>query len=271
MHKSEKKREDIGDIGEYVMSSSIVEVSKASDVSMADEWFEKATAEHFWMDWRFRVFRAHVKELFSTAPKCLEIGSGNGVFRSQVEDFFGHGVDGCDLNRQALEMSPQGLGQLYLYDIYERNSRFESFYDFIFLMDVVEHIEDDLSFLKAAMFHLKKGGSVVINVPAIPSLFSAYDTVAGHQRRYSREMLVKLIEDAGLSVRKIIPWGLSMIPILYLRQFLLRKTDPSRVIEKGFVPPNTCVATVLTGLKLLETSCLRHPPAGTSLMIIADS
>ena len=58
-------------------------------------------------------------------------------------------------------------------------------YDMILLMDVIEHIDDDVGFLTAALKHLKSDGVVVINVPAHMSFYSKYDEVAGHKRRYN--------------------------------------------------------------------------------------
>ena len=58
-------------------------------------------------------------------------------------------------------------------------------YDAVFLLDVIEHIPDDTAFLIAALQHLRRGGLIIVNVPASMLFFSDYDRVAGHVRRYT--------------------------------------------------------------------------------------
>ena len=53
-------------------------------------------------------------------------------------------------------------------------------YDLLLLMDVIEHVEDDLEFIRVSLEHLKPGGIIAINVPAHMKLYSRYDEVAGH-------------------------------------------------------------------------------------------
>jgi len=178
-------------------------------------------------------------------------------------------VDACDLNLEALKTSPPGKGELFVYDITERNNELQERYDFIFLMDVIEHIDDHIAFLNAAKFHLKKGGYAVINVPAITSLYSKYDVAAGHKRRYSKIKLSETVLASGFSSIEIIPWGLTLVPLLFLRKLRLVWTRPDKVIEIGFRPPNILADSFLQRLKVMETTLLNSAPFGTSLLAIA--
>jgi len=65
--------------------------------------------------------------------------------------------------------------------------------DMAFLMDVLEHEQDDRGFLEEALRTLKPGRNLVITVPAYPFLFSAHDVFLGHVRRYRRSRLHKLV------------------------------------------------------------------------------
>ncbi len=69
------------------------------------------------------------------------------------------------------------------------------------LFDVLEHIEDDLSFLKSLRGLIKEKGTLYITVPAYSFLWSGEDVAAGHYRRYTRNNLCKLIEHAGFEVK----------------------------------------------------------------------
>lgn len=71
------------------------------------------------------------------------------------------------------------------------------------MLDVVEHIEDDVAALAAMKSCLKPGGKILIAVPAHQWMWSAHDVVNHHHRRYSKGTLVSAIEKAGLKPRKL--------------------------------------------------------------------
>ena len=71
-------------------------------------------------------------------------------------------------------------------------------YDLIAVLDVVEHIEDDVAALGAMRDCLKPGGKILITVPAHQWMWSAHDVVNHHHRRYSKETLNTAIAAAGL-------------------------------------------------------------------------
>ena len=201
--------------------SQIETLSQAQAVSMADEWFHFANADHFWMQWRHRILLRAIKCAGTPLRRALEIGCGNGVARDMLERDLGIPVDGCDLNRTALEMAKPGKGKLFIYDVLDQEPSLLGRYDAVFLLDVIEHIDDDLAFLRAALRHLRPGGLVVINVPASMLLFSDYDRVAGHLRRYTSASLKALLRQSGAEGETIQRWGLSMVPLLLARKVML--------------------------------------------------
>lgn len=76
--------------------------------------------------------------------------------------------------------------------------------DCVFLMDVLEHVQDDRALLAEAARVLVPGGVAVITVPAFPRLFSGHDVFLGHCRRYDTRMLLACIGGvAPLAVQEI--------------------------------------------------------------------
>ena len=233
---------------------------------MADEWFEFANAAHFWMQWRHRVLLRAIKRAGTSLRRALEIGCGNGVARDMLEHDLGIPVDGCDLNRTALEMAKPGRGKLFIYNILDQEPSLLGRYDAVFLLDVLEHIDDDLAFLRAALRHLRAGGLVVVNVPASMLFFSDYDRVAGHLRRYTAAGLATLLRQSGTEGETIQRWGLSMVPLLLARKVMLRGANRSGAIRAGFVPPNEISRLLLHGMKNIETALPFSMPFGTSIL-----
>jgi SAM-dependent methyltransferase len=246
--------------------SEIETLSQPQTVSMADDWFQFATADHFWMQWRHRLLVRALKRAGVPVRRALEIGCGSGVARDMLERDFDFPVDGCDLNRTALEMAKPGKGRLFVYDILDQASSLLGHYDAVFLLDVIEHIPDDTAFLSAALRHLRAGGLLVVNVPASMRLSSDYDRAAGHLRRYSATGLANLLDHCGIEIQAIWPWGLSMVPLLLARKTLLRRAKTADVIRAGFVPPNRISQLLLHGLKNIETALPFPMPFGTSIL-----
>ncbi len=234
------------------------------------EWYGLATADHFWMQWRLAAFLGLLRDMDRplAAPLLgLEIGCGSGVLRRALEEATAWTVDGADIDRSALEASPALRGENLLYDVSTRDPRLRERYDFLVLFDVIEHVPDDRAMLADALFHLKPGGWVFVNVPALECLRSRYDDVAGHLRRYDRRSLSAAL--GGLDVGFVGYWGLSLVPLLAARKVLLSATPREDVIRRGFSPPGRLVDGALKAVMRVETGLSAFVPAGTSLMAAA--
>ena len=175
--------------------SQIETVSQPQAVSMADEWFHFANADHFWMQWRHRILLRAIKCAGTRCGARWKSGAGTESPGICWSDDLGIPVDGCDLNRTALEMAKPGKGKLFIYNVFDQEPSLLGRYDAVFLLDVLEHIDDDLAFLRAALRHLRSGGLVVVNVPA-SMLSCSVITIErlGHLRRYTTASLTTVIE-----------------------------------------------------------------------------
>ena len=246
--------------------SQIEILSQPKAIGMADEWFQFVSADHFWMQWRHAGVLRALKSTGASVQRALEIGCGSGVARRMLERDLNVPVDGCDLSRAGLEMAEPGRGRLFFYDILELEPTMLGQYDAVFLLDVVEHIPDDVAFLRAALRHLRPGGVLIVNVPASMLLFSQYDRVTGHVRRYTRRSLARLFRQSGVELGGLTHWGLSMVPVLLARKAYLTMIPPAETMRVGFSPPNRFVQSLFGALKDIETSLPMAMPFGTSLL-----
>jgi len=247
----------------------IVRLSVPSGVSMGEQYFDLVELDHFWVVRRFEVMCRFAAHLFQRGFRYCEIGCGNGALQRQLENAYGVAVDGFELCLSALEQNRSRNGKLYYYNILERKPELKDYYDVLFLFDVLEHIAEAPAFLQAASYHLKPGGYIIINVPARRELFSKYDIMAGHVRRYTVPMLSTLLEKAALQPDLVTYWGLPLYPVLFLRKLLMAFLSNDMAYRKGFQPPSKTMNTALTWLSRCEILPQRW--LGTSILAVAQS
>jgi SAM-dependent methyltransferase len=234
---------------------------------MADQWFEIAGIDHFWVRRRFEVLRGLAGRLIPSAREIAEIGCGHGLLQRQIEEAYGREVTGFDLNEFALKQNLSRLSNIFCYDIHQQDSALHERFDLVFLFDVLEHIADEDRFLAALIFHLAPRGKLVVNVPAGKWAYSAYDKVAGHVRRYSISSLRDVVARSDLEITRWSYWGLPLVPALVLRRlWLLGNNHKDKIVSAGF----SSRTNTLNHLLGLVSRCEPTPQwfLGTSLMAV---
>ena len=174
----------------------------ASSRDFPEQWYDAASEDHFWMEWRARVLSEHLLRVGldpMAALSAFDIGCGHGAVQRQLTRSTAWIVDGCDLNDRAISRNTGHRGFTLRYNIFDKSPDLRERYDIVFLLDVIEHVKDPVAFLNAAAYYSKPTGVVVINVPSVPSLASAYDKAVGHLRRYTKSSLRRDVRDAGSS------------------------------------------------------------------------
>ena len=134
--------------------------------------------------------------------RILEIGCGTGHNLPMLGGF--GTVDAIEIDPAARAIASKRLGRAVgAAPLPELPGVPRAAYDLVAVLDVVEHIEDDVAALAAMAKCLKPGGKILIAVPAHQWMWSAHDTVNHHHRRYSKRSLVKAIDAAGLAPVKL--------------------------------------------------------------------
>jgi len=132
----------------------------------------------------------------SEKKTLLEFGAGRGEFINRF-------ANDPMLETIAVELDPDYVKNLSLK--HKTYADFEKVppVDFIYLIDVLEHLEHDEDFLKRFYAKLKPGGRLFIYVPARMELFTEFDNEIGHYRRYVYKDLRDKIKRAGFNLRVI--------------------------------------------------------------------
>ncbi len=219
------------------------------------------------MQWRLAVALRLVEEsglALGRPLRALDIGGGAGRFREQVERATQWRVDMTDLNLPALGMAKPARGRTLYYDVTQADRPLLGSYDAAFLFDVIEHVERPGSLLRAAVEHLRPGGHLFLNVPALQSLYSAYDVAAGHVRRYSTRSLAAELDGLPCRLSAVRYWGFGLVPLVGLRRLVVGQVPDPRTIRRGFEPPHPIVNQALKALMRVELR-LVEPPADRNL------
>jgi glycosyltransferase involved in cell wall biosynthesis len=74
-------------------------------------------------------------------------------------------------------------------------------------LNVVEHVEDDVTALRNLHAALRPGGRAIVLVPQDGKLFGTLDEALGHHRRYSRQELAGRMQEAGFLVERILEFN----------------------------------------------------------------
>lgn len=95
-------------------------------------------------------------------------------------------------------------------------------FDLIAMLDVLEHIDDDVSSLRALRDRLTEGGTLLLTVPAVPWLWSEHDVLHHHKRRYTRALLEQRLREAGLAPVKLGYFNTLLFPLALAQRLLSR-------------------------------------------------
>ena len=159
----------------------------------------------------------------------MEIGCSSGfLIRDMVKSFPEAVIIGSDVIKEPLyRLAKNFVGiPLIRFDLLQCPLPDQSA-DVLITLNVLEHIEDDIRALQKAFNLLKPGGYLIIEVPAGPNLYDAYDAELHHVRRYSASELQGKLTEAGFKICRKSHLGFVLFPAFAIVK-LLKKWPTSR-------------------------------------------
>lgn len=223
---------------------------------------------HWWHINKRRLINNFIKQYSQGKNKILDVGCGTG---KNIEAFSELGqCYGIDSSSEAIKFcKKRGIKTAILGSI-EKIPFPKKTFNITTALDVLEHVDDEKS-LKEIHRILKNQGIVVITVPAFPQLWSRWDEVLHHKRRYTKQTLEKVLQDNEFEVLKI----------SYIYSFLILPVYLVRMIKmfffKGYYPSDFKLSNKLINHFLGNASSLEgffinflNLPFGTSLIAVAQ-
>jgi len=164
----------------------------------------------------FRVAAVCAKALALLGPtpgRTLDLGCGVGPF-TRYARLRGLDVIGLDSSPHQIEQARSIFCEIEdmrerlrcgdVRDLVEAGETFHS----IVMLDVLEHVEDRIGFLRLARKLLDADGQLVLCVPANPQFYDERDRLSGHFLRYDPATLASEAGRAGFTARSIDYWNL---------------------------------------------------------------
>lgn len=146
--------------------------------------------------WLLSLFSDYIK------GDILEVGAGIGNFTSILYEL--GSVTAIDINKGYIEKSnipgvEKGFGDIEKGKYFFKNKKFDT----IVCLNVIEHVNNEGKAFGNVFKLLNNGGIFIILVPAHKSLYSRYDKLLGHYRRYGVSELDLKLKSCGFSVNRI--------------------------------------------------------------------
>ncbi len=160
--------------------------------------------------------------------RVLDIGAGSGIFAKEL-------------------LSNRAKSAICVDPAYEQDERAESFEgrpirflrnagttdaDLVLLMDVLEHVDDDVGLLRSSAASAAAGAHLLVTVPAFQCLFSAHDRFLEHKRRYTGRRLASVVGEAGLELLTIRYFFLLLLPVAATMRLLSRSQEPKSSLRE---------------------------------------
>ena len=146
----------------------------------------------------------------------LDVGCGTGKNLEELGNF--GKAEGVDNSSEAINFcKKRGLRKVYL--VKENKFPFNvNSFDVVTALDVIEHTHDS-TILKEIKRVLVPGGKVIATVPAHKIMWTKWDEILHHKKRYSKKELISIFKKQGFKVLFISHvYSFLVIPAILIRK-----------------------------------------------------
>ncbi|MDH1257500.1 MULTISPECIES: class I SAM-dependent methyltransferase [Pseudomonas] len=218
--------------------------------------------------WYYCCKAAATRRLLGDMPirRILDVGAGSGFFSHHLLTHTDAHEAWCvDISYPA-DSSATSAGK----PVHYRRGIDSIDADLVLLMDVLEHVDDDLGLLKSYVDKVPSGSRFLMTVPAFQFLWSGHDDFLEHKRRYTLAQFETLAGDAGLTVQRGAYYFGAVFPIAAALR-LMPQGSPTAQPQSQLKLHHPWVNSVLKTLCRLELPLMgRNRLAGLSVFVLAQ-
>ncbi|MFW6219194.1 MAG: class I SAM-dependent methyltransferase [Bacteroidota bacterium] len=197
---------------------------------------------HPWELARFTVVYDIIRKQISVnnLENIVDLGCGDTFFleklQQKIPDGTFHGID-IAFDDELLTFLSEKLKDknIFLYSNYQSLAEKKIVADLILLLDVIEHIKDDLQFMSELRDNtiINEDTRILITVPAFESLSTSRDKWLGHFRRYTAGTLTNMLNRAGFEVLRKGYFFSSLVFPRYLQKISEKARKPMEEAISG--------------------------------------
>lgn len=207
---------------------------------------------HWYYQSKIKPLIAYTRKVIKSvgAVTIVDVGSGSGFFAISLAEIFGSDVKKVylvDINYTTEDIAATKGEKIE--KTLSIPPKIEN--GLVILMDVLEHLEDDLLMLQNIKHNcVGNGNHFFITVPAFYSLWSGHDVYLGHYRRYKIGTLSAVLNTAKYSIGNTYYLYGSLFPMVWVARKLnnLRKGEA----ESNMKPFSSTVNSILLGITSAE-------------------
>jgi SAM-dependent methyltransferase len=166
---------------------------------------DRVEDKHWWFVGRRAILESFLRRIVQdlgadrASVRILDIGCGTGANLEMLSQF--GEAEGVDVSDEALEFC-RGKGLKAQTGLAEKLPFGDETFDITTALDVVEHLDDDISGLKEMYRVTKRGGYSLIFVPAFMWLWGVQDDISHHRIRYTKRQIVERLRKAGYTIER---------------------------------------------------------------------
>jgi SAM-dependent methyltransferase len=150
--------------------------------------------------WYYRAKLAALTDVIADLPvrHILDIGAGSGYFSKALLETTPATAAMCVDLGYPVDRDETVAGKPIAF----RNALASSDADLVLMMDVIEHVEDDVGIVRDYVDKVASGTHFVVTVPAFMWLWSGHDVFLEHYRRYTLAQMEGVLTAAGLKIER---------------------------------------------------------------------